>query len=70
MVVPACDGIHAGMHHDFGRAACHGLESGEAALVDSGIYTPDPCADHAGEGNIRLTDLSISVKKVLGTVFL
>lgn len=54
MVVPACDGIHAGMHHDFGRAACHGLESGEAALGHSGIYTPDPCADHAGEGNIRL----------------
>ena len=30
------------------------LECGEAALGHSGIYAPDPCADHAGEGNIRL----------------
>ena len=54
MVLPACDAIYAGMHHDFGRAACHGLESGEAALGHSGIYAPDPCADYAGERSIQL----------------
>lgn len=54
MVLSACDRIHTGMHHDFGCADCHGLESGEAALGHSGIYAPDPCADHTGERSIQL----------------